>query len=167
MTINVFEGARRIAKLLAALWVVGWVIAAFYVSPSVDAKYKIIYPGGPLLNLTGECPSDGITELVEKETTKATRTLVTLCFTAQTFHNGDRLIPYFVLADGNILGREKYSTEVSEYTKRVAENFAPPKADEKSIDKQWWPLFLKEIGWRALGAVSGLLFLFAFTWTMG
>ena len=32
MTTNVFEGARRIAKLVAVLWILGWVVAAFNTS---------------------------------------------------------------------------------------------------------------------------------------
>ena len=29
MAINIFEGARRIIKLATALWVAGWIVAAF------------------------------------------------------------------------------------------------------------------------------------------
>lgn len=169
MAINVFEGARRIAKLLAALWVVGWVVAAFNVSPTISATYKILYPGAMLLRMTGECPPDGTTELLfDKVTQRGTKTLLTLCFPAQTASNGDRLIPYFVdPADGGVWLLEKYSPEVVEYIQRVAETFVFPQAEEKWIDGQWWPLFLKDIGWGAIGAVSGLLLLLAFTSTTG
>lgn len=167
MAINVFEGARRIAKLLAILWVGGWVIAAFGVKPSVNVAYKILYPGATPLKMEAECPGDGVTELEDKVTTHATKAFVTLCFPAQSANDGDRLIPYLVAADGNVWMRERYSSEVSEYTQLVADKFVIPQSDEGWIDGQWWPLFFKKIGWGALGAVSGLLFLLAFTWTTG
>ena len=169
MAINVFEGARRIAKLLAVLWVGGWVVAAFSVSPSVSVTYKILYPGATPLRMTGECPPDGTTELLFDEVTqRATKTFVTMCFPARSADNGDRLIPYLVdPADGGIWMKEAYSSEVMEYTKRVKGTFALPQSDEKWIDEQWWPQFMKEIGWGALVAVSGLVILLAFTWTTG
>ncbi len=50
MTINVFEGARRITKLAAALWVVGWIVGAF----SEAAHYSLAYYGeGALYALGG------------------------------------------------------------------------------------------------------------------
>lgn len=167
MAINIFEGARRIIKLLAILWVAGWVVAAFDVKPTVNAGYKILYPGATPLRMEAECPADGVIELEDKVTTHATKVFVTLCFPAQSADDGERLIPYLVAADGKIWMRERYSTEVGEYTQLVADKFVIPTSDEEEIDRQWWPLFLKEIGWGALWMISGLLLLFALAWTIG
>lgn len=269
MAINVFEGARRITKLLAALWVGGWVIAAFYVSPSVDVTYKIASPRAAPIKIMEACPADSTTEHVyDKVTQSGTKTAVTLCFLERTTDNGNKItsrvetvtpnpfdqfdtvepnmitpsrvdsvspsravpdndLPENVTAnmpqandpreelialrrmaeledeaakapaDKSSAGRD-YSAELFGGTNApetqpqidkskikwdspqavplrevnfdpVAEKeaFIIPQSDEEWIDGQWWPLIMKEIGWGALGAVSGLLFLFAFTWTMG
>lgn len=39
MTINIFEGSRRITKLAAALWIVGWIVGAF----TELAHYSLAY----------------------------------------------------------------------------------------------------------------------------
>lgn len=237
MTINVFEGARRIAKLLAALWVGGWVIAAFNISPSVDVTYKIANPIAVPIRMTEACPADSTTEYVyDKVTQSGTKTAVTLCFAKMTANMQPKIdksrvqwddIPQQASQDemkaGKIqeTGKPKPRVSVAEALEEIkaeemkagkvtesfvtfkikapdgsiltvkapdgateeqaiefaASNWQPqsslkdafviPKADEKWIDGQWWSLVMKEIGLGALGAVSGLLFLFAFTWTMG
>ena len=241
MAINVFEGARRIAKLLAALWVGGWVVAAFYVSPSVNVTYKIANPGAASIRITEECPADSATEHVyDKVTQSGTKTAVTLCLhlpkkpkfsvddvfssrvgteTENPFDKFDTASqppkkqkfdidlaldesapapepdpelpeapgppePEVQAAETNQvqpLPQPKIDKSKIEWDSPQAvplrevdfdpfaemETFVLPQSDEEWIDGQWWPLFMKEIGWGALGAVSGLLFLLAFTWTTG
>lgn len=50
MTIDVFEGARRIAKLVAALWVAGWIVGAFTELANYSASY---YSQGALIAIGG------------------------------------------------------------------------------------------------------------------
>ena len=144
-------------------------MAAFFVSPSVSVNYKITNPGAVPIRVMEECSPDSATEYEFGKTTRSgTKATVELCFLAQTADNGDRLIPYRVdLVAGQWWGGERYSTEVGEYTRRVRKAFSFPQADEAWIDGQWWPQFLKEIGQGAIVAISGLLFLLAFTWATG
>jgi hypothetical protein len=53
------------------------------------------------------------------------------------------------------------------YTARVKESFSLPQADEEWIDRQWWFEYFKKFGVGALGAIGGLIFLWAFTWAVG
>lgn len=168
MAINIFEGARRITKLIAAIWIIGWLVAAFNVSPSTSVTYQIARPGAVPVLTTEKCPSDSATEYDHKETKSGTKAWVTLCFLAITADDGSKVIPY--RADpvkSQWWVERKYSSEVSEYTHRIATSFSIPPSDEARIDSQWWPSFLKELGQGALGAIGGLLFLWAFAWTMG
>lgn len=209
MAMNVFEGARRITKLLAALWVVGWVIAAFYVSPSVDVTYKIANPGAVPVRITEEeCPPGSATKYIsDKVTRSGTKTLVFLCFPSFRVADGSRSSAEIAMStfkvtapDGSTIhvnapvgATEQQAIEFAattwkpqsspleelpdaliskeeelEFRLRLAEErFILPQSDEKWIDRQWWFFFMKEIGWGALGAVGGLLFLLAFTWTAG
>lgn len=168
MAINVFEGARRIAKLFAAIWVIGWIVAAFYVSPSINVTYKIVGPGKAPVRLTEGCPSDSAREYRSIKTNSGTEAWVTLCFFAISAEDGTSMIPFYVDPETKALwGKEKYSTEVSQYTNRVAASFTISQADGEWIDSQWWPQFLKELGEGALVAIGGLLFLWTFTWGTG
>ena len=38
---------------------------------------------------------------------------------------------------------------------------------QEARDGQWWPQLLKDLGQKVLGIISGLLFLWAFTWVIG
>ena len=198
MAINVFEGARRIAKLLAILWVGGWVIAAFYVSPSVDVTYKIVTPGAAPIKITEACPADSTTEHVyDKVTQSGTKTVVTLCFPKPRFSVAEALEEIKAeemktgkvqesgpatfkvkTPDGSIMNISappgateeqaiEFAAAMWKPQSTLKDAFVLPQSDEKWIDGQWWLLAIKEIGWGALGAVSGLLFLLAFTWTTG
>ena len=168
MVINVFEGARRVSKLVAAIWIIGWIWAAFVVSPSVNVTYKIAGPGEVPIRMMEDCPDDSLTKDEYRVTKSGTKASMTLCFLARTADNGDRVIPFRVDPATRLWwGGEKYSSEVSEYTNRVKASFTFPQADEAWIDSQLWPKLLKELGQGALVAIIGLLFLWAFTWVTG
>lgn len=198
MAINIFEGARRIAKIFAAVWVMGWVVAAFFVSPSVDVRYMITFPGKPPVRMVEECPSNSATEYMYKKTTSGTEARIEVCFLALTAEDGTSIIPIvskeelnqiakkadakgdrnavdtiLVILEGMeaqrtiIWGKEKYSPEVSQYTKRIEALFAIPQDDEEWIDGQWRVQFLKELGQGSFVAMSGLVFLLVFTWGIG
>ena len=168
MTINIFEGSRRIAILVALVWMLGWIIAAFNVSPSITIAYKISGPGVAPIRMTEECPSDSATEFMNKATKSGTNARIKLCFLARTADNGNRVIPFRVEAGtGRWWGDREYSTEVSEYTRLVKASFVLPQADETWIEGQRWPQFLKELGQGILFAIIGLLSFWAFTWITG
>src|SRR5687768_4453720 len=79
MAINVFEGARRIAKSVAAIWAVGWIVAAFYVSPSIDVTYKLVGAEDVLARRTDECPPDSAVQYHNIVTKSGTKASIKLC----------------------------------------------------------------------------------------
>lgn len=171
---NIFEGSRRIAKIFAALWGAGCIIYAANNSPSsVSAVYEIsIVDNTP--KLTEKCPEDAAREFSaswQQSTAKGTGISLTLCFLAADGFTGSKspkLIPYKIEPGTNkVWGNEKYSTDVTTYTKKVAENFKLPEADFAKFDAEartlWWKEFFSTMGLM----IGGLVSLFGFTWAVG
>ncbi|MCQ8130153.1 hypothetical protein [Methylomonas rivi] len=210
MKINIFEGARRITKLIAVIWVLGWCIYLFTWNPYINVNFRVDSPGSlPTRMSEQECDADDAKEFFySKDTVKGTRFSGEFCFKSEVFDNGKRLIPIFVdsaLTDSNRLGKwilankdkkgtaeferaisayqfakqaadehkmqvrgfEKYSTEVSDYTKKVADNFKLSKVDEDWIDGEVWPARLKELKEGSLWIIGGVACLYIFTWCVG
>jgi hypothetical protein len=246
MNINMFEGARRIAKLVAVLWAVGWCIDAFTNSTYIHVYFRVDSPGSVPIRMEGQergCNEDDATEYLSQRTNKGTDVSLTLCFKPFTSIDGRKLIPirsdrqhktrevYDALRNAetagdadaakklaayiqseefefrlraeregeqpkanagkykfnpdeylanigtqhqadaskpNMLwGNEKYSTEVSNYTKRVASYFKLTKADEEWIDSKVWPARWEKIKVGALVIVGGVAFLWVFSWGVG
>lgn len=82
MKINVFEGTRRIVKLVTVLSVVGFLGFAFFGSePYITATYIISSPvGAPIRSETDYCAYDNANKRVDVKTNKGTEVHVTLCF---------------------------------------------------------------------------------------
>jgi hypothetical protein len=170
MAINAFEGARRIAKLVAALWVVGWIVAAFnQPAPYISVHYQISWPKPPhRSDLSCEYGNNAI-EYVEVITKNGTAASATLCFLAERAEDGRKLIPYGPHPKDSSLwiANTKYSDDVKKYIEKVKDSFLLSQADEAWIDGQLWPKRLKEFSLGALIAIGGLVFLWVFTWTVG
>lgn len=212
MAINIFEGARRIAKLVAAIWLMVVVVVLFSASePYISVSYVITGPGQPpKRNEAEQCGDDG-KEILVVSTNKGTKSWVTLCFQSEKTIGGIRFYRHgselrtainpqsgetVVLLGNewklvaktatNEKGQKAYlvenvwvtvqpsdqlsswdSPDVMAYTAQVKKKFILPQADEQWIDRQWWFKKLKELGLGALVAIGGLLFLFAFSWTVG
>jgi hypothetical protein len=76
---NVFEGSRRIAKVAAGIWVIGFGIAALNVSPVVSVTYHLVLGVTP--KLAAECPENGAVGRSKETSTKnGTRVYLTPCF---------------------------------------------------------------------------------------
>lgn len=119
---NIFEGSRRIAKLVAALIAIGFSVAALYVSPRVDVTYKVITSDGFSIRTEENCPKDSDDRFIQRTTSKGNRASITLCFPDRS---------------GNWpAGRIQH----------INDTFAIPTIDEDWIDGQWRSLLFKELG---------------------
>lgn len=154
MTVNVFEGARRLAMLVAALWSLG---VGYYAlvesSPRITASYIITGPSAAPIR--GDCGNDYSytrREYRTLSTKQGTDAHISFCFLPQIFANNQKLIPYRTDSQGLIWGNQKYSSEVSEYAERVARNFTLSAADEQWLDERWWPE-----RWESLKDSAGVL----------
>lgn len=156
---------------MAVIWAVGWCINAFTSSPYIHAYFRVDSPvSTPIRMEEGkECDTDDAKEyLYSQYTRKGTNVSWTLCFKSMTFNNGKTLIPYRVdEATHMTWGDENYSTNVSDYIKRVASNFKLSNADEEWVDSKVWPARWKNIKESALAIIGGLAFLWVFSWGVG
>jgi hypothetical protein len=173
---NIFEGSRRIATATAVIWVAGFAIAAFNVEGTAYARYKVITVNGSAhLQSKSTCADEDAFEWTTPDfkTPNGTNVDISLCFEAKDwFTNKDgaklRLVPYKSdPVTQKIWGDDKYSTNVSNYTKEYARQFVVPAADYAKLDQlgraAWWSS-IKE---GALWMIGGLVFLYLLTVTLG
>lgn len=132
--INIFEGARRIALLIAGVATIGTVIGFIYNDPYMPITYSIAHPTGPFVRMEDLCPSDASRHYFTTKTRKGKEVSVNLCLLAMSFgKNGDRLIPYKVDEQERIWGAPLYSSEISAYERTLEERFKIPLVDEGQI----------------------------------
>lgn len=170
MSINVFEGARRIGKLVALLWVAGFVVGGFNLGdPYIEVGYTVSSPERPPARSDPSCEyGDNAREYITVHTKKGTKAHVTLCFLAQTSEKGRKVIPYRVdRSTGTWFGNSQYDAEVKKYMNHVKEMFVLDQEAETWIDGQWWPRRLKYILELTLWCIGGLVFLWGMMWAIG
>lgn len=169
MAINVFEGARRIAKLISWLMVVVAVVLAVENTTYVELNYYISRPG------TQAVRTDSVicdfqfdeSDLIYLKTSSGKNVRVALCFVAQDFW-GQMLIPYeFDLATGTIRGAPRFHNDVKQYVSRVKNSFRLAPDDEEWADKSWrWEKF-KSIAEIAFWLLISLALFQLFVWIVG
>lgn len=169
MKLNMFEGARRIAFLIGGAWVIGCVGYAVFNEPYVSLSYEVPFFGmAPVL--IESCSSDHASEYISDQATIGGRVSVDLCFAAQKSDDGRMLIPYAPAEGGKVWMAEKYSTEVSNYTRNASQSFQLDAAGIKAAEeresaerrKQWkeamQALFFGLIaGWILLSATGWIV----------
>lgn len=134
---NIFEGARRIAFAVFVLWSIGVVLFTLFDRPYVAVMYEVLHHGAPPALGTG-CRSEDASEYVGARPTPSGKDVfVTLCFRASKFDDGRMLVPYKSEA-ATYWGLPAYSTEVSNYAKSVASEFAIPQSDDESLNTRYW-----------------------------
>lgn len=137
MKINVFEGARRIALLVGALWAAGCVGYAIFNTPHASTFYSIDTLAGTK-KLVAECASSDGVERVEQTGQNGRRIFISLCFPPVVMNGGKLRYLYRALGDEvgkqpwqfvgekeEIYGVEdKYSSQVLSYQKAHGVSFA-------------------------------------------
>lgn len=161
MRINIFEGARRLARLsyalvtVAALW---WAVA---VEPSVYIYYRVPGPGAPALPVE-KCESGEASEYRAMSRGWPADVFVVLCFQLHRSELGQMLVPYRNLDEGRWLMGEPNSAEVTEYTRYAAKFFQPPSDIDKGLRGK--KIRAQVEHWsEALGVAAGLV---CFFWAM-
>jgi hypothetical protein len=121
---NVFEGARRIALLIGALWVMGCVVLIGASAPNLSLEYAVSAFGAtPKLAADCDYSRDAMQYATRKLPSTNETVSVTLCFKASKSEDGRMLVPYALRADGLVWMNGQYSSEVSHYTRAVADAF--------------------------------------------
>lgn len=173
MRINIFEGARRITRLLMLITVVVYIgsIVVALVNARVQVTYLVTLPHlAPAA--VSRCEQDDPTETRWSVPTKtAGEVSVLFCFARLDF-GGRRLVAYKSdESTRQAWGDEPYSSEVRDYMQHTASSFTIPIADEKRIKEMWWPERFTQMK-RAVvdGVVPAalvLIFVWAFSWAIG
>lgn len=93
--INIFEGARRIAKALAALWAAGCLAYAIFAEPYAHLMLAVNGPEVAPVK-TEKCGLDDASSYVAGTTQNGKSIGITLCFTAHTADDGRMLVPFTI-----------------------------------------------------------------------
>jgi hypothetical protein len=166
---NLFEGARRIAKIFAGLWVLGCIGYVFTIEPHISTTYAVSAPNQTPRLMMATCPDDAAIEPSwDLKTKKGNAVYVALCFLPSlNFDDAKTPLVPFIAADGKMYGSEKYSSGVAAYTKEVMKNFSIPIEDHAALDAQarekWWAAFWIDMQF----LVGGLIFIYGVTWCVG
>lgn len=162
MKLNIFEGGRRIAMLFGGLFAAGCIAYGVFSEPSYSINFRIFSLGEVRLMLE-QCSSDDATEYETIVTPEGESFHLRFCFVAQKSDEGKMGIAYAPAEEGRVWLDSKYSSNVTEYTKRFAASFKldneeipAARAAKRSAYLEHW----KEV---CLTLVGGLAFLWAFT----
>jgi hypothetical protein len=135
MKFNIFEGARRIALLIGGVAVAGTLFALITYDPYVSVQYSIANPNGAFVRMQESCPSDAGRHFFSTKTSMGESVSIDLCLLAMGSNN-ERLIPFKVDEQGRIWGAAIYSSEVSDYERKLEGRFKLPAGDEEALKKE-------------------------------
>lgn len=168
MSFNIFEGARRIALLISGLAVVGTLIGLTAYDPYVSAQYYIAHPNGAFVRWTESCPQGGRTHYFTSETRSGDSVSINLCLLPMSFGDDKvSLIPYKIDEQGRIWGAASYSSEISDYERKLEKRFELAANDEQ-IFKEEISQRYRENWMSGLGYLTAGLAIFAgVVWAIG
>jgi len=168
MKLNIFEGSRRIALMIAGVAVAGTLFALATYDPYVSVQYSIANPNGAFVQIQESCPSDAERHYFSSRTSSGESVSVDLCLLAMTFGKDNaRLIPYKIDEQGMIWGAASYSSEVSDYEQKLEGRFKLPASDEgtlkKEISQRYRENWVSGLGY----LVAGLAIFSGVVWAIG
>lgn len=168
MKLNIFEGARRIALLIAGIAVAGTLFALATYDPYVSVQYSIAHPNGAFVRMQESCPSDAERHYFSSKTSTGESVSVDLCLLAMSFGKDNaRLIPYKTDEQGMIWGAASYSSEVSDYERKLENRFKLSASDEETLKKEISQRY-RENWMSGLGyLVAGLAIFAGVVWAIG
>lgn len=169
MSINIFEGARRITYLVMAIILLAGIYLAFDSTPSLQLSYSISIPGGtPTKDEVANCNYPDSERSDYRTTPKGHSFTLHICFRSMSFDNGKVLIPYKMDSNnGLIWGDDKYSDVVMGYENVVLEAFRIPTKDMDSLDMSYHAAKARE-AFRVLGiTLMVILSFWCICWVAG
>lgn len=171
MKINIFEGARRLTKIIAVIWVLCMSFYAFREFTEkgyVRAYFRVDLPDGVPVRMTEQehCDENDANEYLSSPyTSKDSKISVTLCFKPEKISIVDKLPSD---SDDWIDITDKEAKELKQAKqKKVVANFKLSKADEEWADSVAWSERWGNIKIGAAVTIGGLAFLWIFSWCVG
>lgn len=150
MSINAFEGARRIAKLVAALWIALIAGVGYFEAPSPSLHYSIAAPSAAPVAVS-ECGSSDAQRFVADSLAKF-GAHISLCF--PPLSNQNRKIAYKAAeTSGMWYVDDSYSANVSSYMAAVETAFQPPPGFREALAQARNKKLLQH--WTFIGQLAG------------
>lgn len=169
---NIFEGSRRLIKVIAIIWVAGIFLFLSFLQNTYTHVYYVISDFGASPRVEENCPTNSATEYLDSwahKTAKGNPISITLCFLSGD-NSPDGSIPYFqseIKKESFVWVDSKYSKDVREYTKKYSKEFKIPENHFQQLDSiyrtEWW----KTTGETLLINTVGLLVFWLMTWGIG
>ena len=151
--------------LIGGAWAIGCISYAIFNNPYVVLSYEVSYLGAKP-ELVENCSPDSASEYIAS--VPGGDASIDLCFTGRRAPNGMMLIPYAPAEDGKVWMAEKYSTEVSNYTRSLSQSFRLDAVGIKAAEekrsaalKEQWVDAAKAL---FFGLMAGWIFVFAIGW---
>lgn len=153
---NIFEGSRRIALLVAGLAIIGTLIGLGTYDPYVPVSYLISHPKDSFHRMTESCPTEAGRHYFTTTSRSGKQVSINLCLLTMVFGDDKRpLVPYKVDEKNMLWGAASYSSEVSNYGRELEARFALPTQDndwiEKEISTQYWKNWKDGLGYLGIG----------------
>lgn len=172
MKINIFEGTRRVTKLIAVIWFLGMSFYAFTDKGYVHGYFRVDSPNSVPIRMSEQedCDEDDAKEYLSSQyTSKGSEISVTLCFKSRIFNDRRKLIPLSEMSYPEVDDIAQWRTEraAKAEDKKVAANFKLSKTDEEWADSAAWSARWKNIKNNITITIGGLAFLWIFSWCVG
>lgn len=134
MTVNLFEGARRLSMLAGIAAIIGTLISLSTYDPRFTVNYLISTPAEAPLLMDEPCPSTATQHHFLFDTDDEVRLSINLCLLAVSENSsGDGMIPYKVNSNGEISVASVYSEPIANYKRQLERRFSVSSDDLKAI----------------------------------
>lgn len=164
---NIFEGARRIAIIIAAVSVVGAIAASLTRDPYVEISYEVPFYGFDPVKVDGcEYSSEDALISERRKTPSGISYHVEICFKAARADDGRMLVPY-VRQGESFLMNEKYSEDVSSYTRSIIGKFNRGAEEWQEAKAEKSRVFWSGLMSMAVGIIASLAAFWIFVWAIG
>lgn len=170
MAVNVFEGARRIMKLVMVIIALTGLYNAVDSKPDMKLVYEIPFVGEKAVRIDGDgCKTyDDADEVIGSVNQEGNQYDLILCFKAHRADSREMLIPYEVDAVNKTWqGAGTYDDKVIQYTRSIKNSFSVSDSDEQFVNKQYWPKKIKAILFPLGIAVISIFGFWIFCWIVG
>lgn len=165
---NIFEGARRVAKVIAGIAIVCTAAYALTTRPYITANYRV--PGFAANAIKSyQCDSDkDHREHYSEYTSTGNPYTLVLCFAGEySSEHGGVMIPYMI-KDNQVWTISGYSPEFRQYASAYRRNiFELPKGESERLDERYENTRWSDAGSALVSLLVGLALFWLAVWITG
>jgi len=169
MRINIFEGARRIALIFAALTTIVVLLVTGTSDPYLSVDYHVSRPDLPPVRTDEPCPTSAGRHYFSTNTPNDHSVGIDLCLLTMPFgKDSEQLVPYKIDQAGMVWGAASYSSEVDVYEREIEKRFALSSSDaqwaDQEISKRYRKNWLQSLSYLAIGLVVFWVLVWCIGW---